>query len=104
MHIFILWLDKAAQLGERDPRQATETEVTSAPLLGVPHEDQAVPLLHTCRKPRSISCVRLVGGAVSVSTYAPRLLDSVGFLVVSLVFLAPSILPLPLPADSLSSA
>ena len=41
------------------------------------------------------SCISsVVGGSVSVSPYGPMLLDSVGLLVVSLTFLAPTILPL----------
>ena len=35
----------------------------------------------------------LVGGSASVSPYEPRLVDSVGLLVVSLTPLAPMILP-----------
>jgi hypothetical protein len=46
----------------------------------------------------------LVGGSVSVSPCGPRSVDSVGFLVVSLTSLAPSILHPSLPQDSLSSA
>ena len=45
----------------------------------------------------------LVGGSGSVSPHGPRLLDPLGLLVVSLTSLAPSILPLFLPQDSLSS-
>ena len=37
-----------------------------------------------------------VGGSVSVRPYGTRLVNSVGFLVVSLTLLAPTILPLPL--------
>ena len=46
----------------------------------------------------------LVGGSVSVSPYGPRLVDSVGFLVVSLTPLAPTILPAWLLQDSPSSS
>ena len=52
-------------------------------------------LVHVCS---------LVGGSVSVSPYGPRLVDSVGFLVVSLTILSPTILPPPLPQDSPGSA
>jgi hypothetical protein len=45
-------------------------------------------LVHVCS---------LVGGSVSMSLYGPRLVDSVGFLVVSLTPLTPSILPPHLP-------
>lgn len=38
----------------------------------------------------------LVGGLVSVNHYVPRLIDYVHFLVLSLTFLAPTILPTPL--------
>ena len=41
----------------------------------------------------------LVGGSGSVSLCGSRLVDSVGFLMVSLIFLATCILPLPLPQD-----
>lgn len=46
----------------------------------------------------------LVGGSISLVLYGPRLVDVVGFLVVSLNSLAPSILPLSLPLDSPSSS
>jgi hypothetical protein len=45
----------------------------------------------------------LLGGSVSVISYGPRLFDSVGFLVVALTSLGVSLLPSPLPDDSLSS-
>ena len=45
----------------------------------------------------------LVVGSVSVSPYEPRLVDSVGFLVVSLTPLAPTILPPSLQQDSLNT-
>jgi len=41
----------------------------------------------------------LVGGSVSLSLYAPKLVDSVDFLVISLTCLAPSILSPSLPQD-----
>lgn len=44
----------------------------------------------------------LVGGSVFVSPYGSRLVVPVGFPMVSLTSLVPSILPLPLPQDSLS--
>ena len=46
----------------------------------------------------------LVVNSFSVSSYEPRLVDSVGFLVITLAQLAPTILPPSLPQDSLSSA
>lgn len=46
----------------------------------------------------------LVGRSVSVSSYALRLVDSMGFLVVSLTPLAPTILSPPLSQGSLRSA
>jgi hypothetical protein len=45
----------------------------------------------------------LIGGLISVSPDGPRLVYSVGFLVVLLTPLASSILPPPLPQDSQSS-
>jgi hypothetical protein len=45
----------------------------------------------------------LLTGSVSVSPYEPRLVDSVGFLALSLTSLAPLILLPHLPQDSLSS-
>ena len=67
------------------------SETAPPQLLGVPHEDQATQLLHMCRRPRSLpfSCC-LVGFLVCVSPYGPRLVDSVGFLIVPLTPLAPS--------------
>ena len=44
----------------------------------------------------------LVVGSVSVSLYDPRLIGSVSYLVVSLAPLALTILPPPLPQDSLN--
>jgi hypothetical protein len=46
----------------------------------------------------------VVGGSVSVGLYWPRLVDSVGFLVMLMTPLAPTILFSPLTQDSLSSA
>jgi hypothetical protein len=46
----------------------------------------------------------LVGGSASVSFYGARLVDSVDFLVVSLISLAPSVFSYPLPQNSQSSA
>jgi hypothetical protein len=45
----------------------------------------------------------LVGGSVSVSSYGPRLVDSVGLLDVSLTPQSSSILSLTVPQDSPSS-
>ena len=53
--------------------------------------------------PNQVYTGSLVGGSVLCS-YEPRLVDSVGFLVVSLTPLAPKILLHPLPKDSPSSA
>jgi hypothetical protein len=47
-------------------------------LLEVPHEDQAVHLLHMCRGTRLVPAWCLVGGSVSVSPYVPRIVDFVG--------------------------
>ena len=60
--------------------------------------------LPTCVEglPPSHAC-SLVGSLVSVGPYGPRLVDPVGFLVMSLTPLDPSILPLPLLQDSTSS-
>ena len=52
---------------------------------------------------QSYAC-SLVGGSVSVRPYRPRLVASVGFLMVSMTLLAPMILPLPLLQDSPSLA
>jgi hypothetical protein len=46
----------------------------------------------------------LVGGSVSVSPYGSRLVDSVGFLVISLTYLTSTILSPPLLKDFPSSA
>ena len=43
----------------------------------------------------------LIVDSVSVSLYEPRFIDPMGFLVVSLTSLAPSVLPPPLSQDSL---
>ena len=68
-------LDKAAQLGERDPL-VMQSEAASVPTLRVPHEDLAAQLLlHMCRGPTSVPCM------FSVSPHGPRLVDSVDFLV-----------------------
>jgi hypothetical protein len=49
----LLVLDKAAQLGERDPKTGNVVRESPAPPLGVPQEDPAAQLLHICRGPRS---------------------------------------------------
>ena len=61
--------------------------------------------LHICYRcvggPGPASACSLVGGPVSVSPHGPRLVGSVGLLVVSLTPLICSLLPPTLPQDSL---
>ena len=64
MYLPLLRLDKAAQLGERDPKAGNR--VREGP--------EELCLSHTCS---------LLSGSSSVSPYGPRLVDSVGFPVVS---------------------
>jgi hypothetical protein len=75
-------------------------------LLGIPHEEPAAHLLQMCRGPCSSpppSC-SLVGGSVSVSLHEPRLVDSVGLLVMCFTSPAHSVLSPTLPQDYPSSA
>lgn len=78
---------KATQLGERHPK------------VGKVVRDNPLPCFR--RKPSYI-CVEglclsqaccLVGDSVSVGPYAPRLVDSIDFLMISVTLLVPSILP-----------
>ena len=60
---------------------------------------------YICEEGRgSIPCIVCGSQFRFVSLSGPRLVDSVGFLVVSLTPLAPPILPPPLPQDSPTSA
>lgn len=65
--------------------------------LWIPHEDQAKLLYISVGSPGLSHTCFLGGVSVSVNPYGPSLIDSVGFLVLSLTFLAPSILPSTLP-------
>jgi hypothetical protein len=88
--------------GSRDRQQGQ-----SQPLLlqlQVPHEDQAAHLLHMYQETTSISGMLFGWWFSFCEPLWSRLVDSVGFLVVSLATLDPSILPLPLLQDSLISA
>ena len=73
----------------------------TAPVLTIrsPTRGSYITVTH-CRKPRYALVGSLVVGLVSVSVYEHRLLDAVGFLVMSLTPLAPTILPLSLYKDS----
>ena len=82
--------NKAAQLGEGDPKAGKSWRQPTLRLLGDPHEDQAVHLLHMSREPRSNPCMLFGCGLVSVSPCGSRLVDSVGLLMVSLTPPAPS--------------
>lgn len=55
------------------------------------------------RGPSPFCACSLVGGSVSLSPYGPKLVDSVGVLVVFLTSLASLILPPHLPQNSVSS-
>ena len=102
MHILLLRPDRVEELRESDPK-AGNRQSQSLLLLGVPHEDQAAHMLHMYRGPKSIPCM--------LSGWQPRLceflcgpvVDSVGFPVMSLIPLAPSLLSSLLQQDSLSS-
>jgi hypothetical protein len=83
-----------AQLAER---QATESETAPTPAVRSP-----------TRRPSYITAIEglrlsyvcsLVGSSISVSPVGSRLIDSVGFLVLSFTPLAPSSLPSPLLPD-----
>ena len=68
---------------KRVPKAVKRARDSLFPLLGVPQEDQATQC-NMYRGPWSVPC-RLPGWQlISVSLYRPRLVDSVGFLVVSL--------------------
>jgi hypothetical protein len=76
--------------GSMVPKAGKSQRQSMLLLLGVPHENQATQLLHMTE---GQSCVcSLVGDLVSVNRYGPMLVDSVGYLVVSLTFLTPTIL------------
>lgn len=62
----MLRLDKAVQYEEKGPpnQQMSQRQVT-LPLLGVPHEEEAVQLYHIGRGPRSTPC-RLYGCSLSL--------------------------------------
>ena len=51
-HPLLLRPDKAAQFGKQNLQAGSRSRVSSAPVLGDPHEDQAVYLLHICMGPR----------------------------------------------------
>ena len=57
-----------------------DSETDPVPNLGLPNKDLA-QLLHMCKGCRSILFNSLVGNAVSMKPYGPKLLDSVSFLV-----------------------
>jgi hypothetical protein len=91
--------------GKGIQRQATGSKKTPQPpfhLLREPHEDQAAHLLK-CKRPSLAHECSLVGGSVSVSPYGPRLVYSVGLLMVSMTPLTPAILFPHSSIDSLSS-
>ena len=71
--------------------------------LGDPHEDQAAHLLQMCRGSRSSSCM-LPGWWPIREPYGPRLVDSVGLLVLSLTPPAHSLLCFTLLQHLLSSS
>lgn len=80
--------------GQRDPKAANKSQrQLSSQLLMEQQEDQAAHQLQICIVPRSIPGCSLVSDLVAVSPHGPRLVDAVGFLVVSLNPLPPSILP-----------
>jgi len=91
-------VDKAAQLGGKVQRQASESETAPAPAArDLTRRPSYISVTYVLR---AHAC-SLVGGSASVSTRWSRLVDSVGFFMVSLTSLAPSILPPCLPHDSL---
>jgi hypothetical protein len=64
------------------------------PAFGIPQEDQAIQLKHMSKGLIDQSHTSfLVGGLLSVRPYQPKLVDDVGFLVVSLNPLMHTILP-----------
>ena len=56
------------------------------------------------QRPKSVNAASLIVGSISVNLYEPRIVGSVGLLVVPLIPLALTILHPPLPYDSWSSA
>ena len=74
-------------------KQAEESETGSAPTIRSPTRRQ-LHKCNICAQGLGESCAgSLVVGSVSVSPYEPKLVDFVGFLVLSLSPLAPTILP-----------
>jgi hypothetical protein len=86
-------------------RQAIESKTALLPLLEVPQE--LCVRAHNCdicaEGLGQSNVGSMVGGSVSASLYEPRLVDSVGFLMVFLTSLSPTILPPPLPQGSSSA-
>lgn len=83
---------KVAQLREGDKEAATELEIDLTPVVRDPHKDETAHLLHMCKGLSLAPACTLVGGSVSVNPCMPRLVASVGFLVVSLTSPALSVL------------
>ena len=76
--------------GKGSPKQTKVSGIDSSPTVTnqIPQEEQPMQLLHIRRGLRSI-LHKLPDCSVSVSSYEPSSVDSVGFLVVSLTPLAP---------------
>lgn len=88
---FLLRSDKAVQIMEKDPKKNNRVRGNTHSKSQETHMKTKV---HICS---------LGVSSVSVSTHGPRLFDSVGLFKVSLTPSAPSIFPLTLSQDSLSS-
>ena len=75
MHILLLSLDKAAQLGERDPEAGNGLRDSPCSCFTVPHEDKATQLL-ICAEDLGLShACSLVSGSISSSPYGSRLVN-----------------------------
>lgn len=74
--------NKSAQLGERELKAGNGVIHSASPTKNA-HEDRAAHLLCKCRGLGPTQVCSLVGCSVSVSPGGPRLVDSVGLLVVS---------------------
>ena len=92
-----MWLDKAAQLGERNPKTGNRVRDSPYPCSSRSHMKTKLHICYLCvggLLSGSCAC-SLVAGSVSVDPYGPRLVDFVGFFCGVLDLSGSSILPLP---------
>lgn len=98
VHPLLLSPEKAAQLWERDPKADNRVQSKTSPASFDLHETHMKTKIHNSHilvgSLRPISAYSLDSGSLSASQHRPRLLSSVGLLLVILTTAAPStILP-----------